>query len=94
VSISSIFYTPILRQYFDTKNYKTEMKLEKAAQSTFVQKTCKYNVDEINSWGQFHQPIRANSLAQSVSPTKLRSTSHENTTRSYGQLLCNMLKVV
>ncbi len=62
------------------------MKLEKAAQSTFVQKTCTYNVDKINPWGQVHQPIRAKSLAQSVSPTKLRSTSPE--------LLCHMLKAV
>ncbi len=38
VSISSTFYTGILRWYFGDKNYKAETLLEKAAQSIFVQK--------------------------------------------------------
>ncbi len=38
VSISSIFYWKILHWYFGAQNYKAETYLEKAVQSTFVQK--------------------------------------------------------
>jgi len=38
VSISYTFCACILRPYFGAKNYKAEMYLEEAAQSSFVQK--------------------------------------------------------
>jgi len=31
--------------------------MEKAAETTFVRKTLAYKVDEIDSWGQFHQHL-------------------------------------
>ncbi len=42
VSILSTFYVCILRQYFCAKNYKAEMYIEKAAQTTFRWKTRTY----------------------------------------------------
>jgi len=38
VSISSTFYAQLFCQYFGANNYKAERWLEKATQSTFVQK--------------------------------------------------------
>jgi len=37
--------------------FSSYMCAEKAAETTFVQQMRAYNVDEIDSWGQFYQPF-------------------------------------
>jgi len=63
VSISSTFYACI----FLTKVCsKPNSKQRKAAQKTFMQKTCAKNVDEIDSKWQFHQHLTGTFLYESA----------------------------
>jgi len=44
------------------------MQLEKAAETTFIQKTCAYKVDEIDGRSQFHQRFFARIFSRNFWP--------------------------
>ena len=48
-SISPTIYKQLLRQFPFAKNNNSKCMHRKAAQNTFVQKSCSYNVDEIDT---------------------------------------------
>ena len=64
-------------------------------------KAARKHIDEIDPWGQFHQPIGAKrkctstkNFSQPVSPTKLHPTLPVHRTRSFTQLLHSTLNAI